>query len=57
MNTTQAQTLKYGDKVFYGDFPAIVQRVLKNGVIVAWQSPRKGYINERVAAVYLKHRA
>lgn len=56
MTTQQAQALKYGDKVYYHSTPAVVQAVRKNGVFVSHET-RKGYITERVAAVYLKHRA
>lgn len=59
MTNTEAKALKYGDKVRYHDTPAIVQRVLPNGVVISYdgKGPKAGqYITERVAARYLEAR-
>ena len=56
MKTSEAKTLKYGDKVMYHGVQAIVQRVAANGVHVAYDGRglKAGeYVHARVSASYL----
>ncbi|WP_454691162.1 hypothetical protein [Achromobacter aloeverae] len=51
--------LKYGSKVWYAGTAAIVQRVLKNGVMVSFDGtgPLRGqYVTRRVSARHLEYR-
>ena len=53
------KNLKYGSKVWYAGTAAIVQRVMKNGVVVSFDGagPLRGQIvTRRVSARYLEYR-